>query len=171
MRKYKVKMTPNVRDKLRDIDHLLDQHYITLRVKATETVTVEVDKDITVETRGRKRSKLGPRTERKEVSVERDITILQNPKGFIDSLIQKRNLFPPDVIKGVNTDSGDNSVKMIVNVFDKHQDPEITFLGRDKKGSQFSGVNKAIILAYCEDLEENHSNLCLILGLLQVIII
>ena len=48
-------------------------------------------------------------------------------------------------------------VKMIVNVFDKHQDPEITFLGRDKKGSQFFGVNKAIILAYCEDLEENHS--------------
>ena len=56
-------MTPNVRDKLRDIDHLLDQHYITLRVKATETVTVEVDKDITIERRGRKRSKLGLRTE------------------------------------------------------------------------------------------------------------
>ena len=82
------------------------------------------------------------------MSVERDITILQNPKSFIDSLIQKRNLFPPDVIKRVSTDGGDNSVKMIVNVFDKHQDPEITFLGRDKKGSQFSGVNKAIILAY-----------------------
>ena len=63
MRKYKVKMAPNVRDKHREIDHLLDQHYITLRVKATETVTVEVDEEITVETRGRKRSKLGPRTE------------------------------------------------------------------------------------------------------------
>ena len=87
MRKYKVKMTPNVRDKLRDIDHILDHHYITLRVKATETVLVEVDEDITVETRGRKRSKLGPRTEQKEVSVERDIMILQNPKSFIDSLI------------------------------------------------------------------------------------
>ena len=87
MRKYKVKMAPNVRDKLREIDHLLDQHYITLRVKATETVTVEVEEDITVERRGRKRSKLGPRTERKEVSAERNITILQNPKSFIDSLI------------------------------------------------------------------------------------
>ena len=42
MRKYKVKMAPNVREKLREIDHLLDQHYITLRVKTTETVTVEV---------------------------------------------------------------------------------------------------------------------------------
>ena len=55
MRKYKVKMAPNVRDKLREIDHLLDQHYITLRVKATETVMVEVDKDITVERRGKKK--------------------------------------------------------------------------------------------------------------------
>ena len=106
MRKYKVKMTPNVRDKLRDIDHLLDQHYITLRVQATETVKVEVEEDITVERRGRKRSKLGPRTEQKEVSIERYITILQSPKGFIDSLIQKRNLFPPDVIKRVSTDGG-----------------------------------------------------------------
>ena len=71
----------------------------------------------------------------------------------------------------MSTDGGDNLEKMIVNVFDKRQDPEIAFLGQDKKGSQFSGVNKAIILAYCEDLEENHSNLRLILELLQVIII
>jgi len=89
---------------------------------------VEVEEEITVERRGRKRSKLGPRTERKEVSVERDIIILQNHKSFIDSLIQKRNLFPPDVIKRVSTDSGDDSVKMIFNILDKHHDPEITFL-------------------------------------------
>ena len=104
------------------------------------------------------------------MSVERDITILQNPKNFIDSLIQKRNLFPPDVIKRVSTDGRDNSMKMIANVFDKHQDPEISFLGRDKKGSQYSGVNKANILAYCENLEENHNNLRLILEHLQVYI-
>ena len=66
-------------------EKIQDQHYITLRVKATGTVTVEADKNITVERRGRKKIKLGPRTQRKEVSVERRITIFHNPKSFIDS--------------------------------------------------------------------------------------
>ena len=39
-------MTPNVRENLCEIDHLLDDHYMTLRVKATKTVTVEVKDDI-----------------------------------------------------------------------------------------------------------------------------
>ena len=158
MRKFQVKMTPNVREKLWAIDHLLDDHYVTLRVKATKTVTVEIEDDF-VDRRGRKRSKPGPRTERREVEVEKDITFLKNPKSFIDNLIIERNLFSPDVIKRVSTDGGDNSIKIIVNVFDKHQDPEIFFPQLEKKGNICSGVNRSIILVYCEDLEENYNNL------------
>ena len=40
MQKYPVKITPNVREKLWEINHLLDDHYMTLRVNATMTVTV-----------------------------------------------------------------------------------------------------------------------------------
>ena len=43
LRKFKVKMTPNVREKLRDIDHLLDKEYETIRIKLKETETVEVE--------------------------------------------------------------------------------------------------------------------------------
>ena len=141
---------------------------MTLRVKATKTVTVEIEDDF-VDRRGRKRSKPGPRTERREVEVEKDITFLKNPKSFIDNLIIERNLFSPDVIKLVSTDGRDNSIKMIVNVFDKHQDPEIFSPQLEKKGNICSGVNRSIILAYCEDLEENYNNLRLILELLQVL--
>ena len=130
MRKHKVKMTLNVRKQLHDIDHLLDDHYVTLKVKATKTVTVEVCDNPLVHRRGRKRSKPGPRTEHREVEVERDITILQNPNSFISDLIQEKNLFPPDVIKRVSTDGGDNSMKVIINAFDKHQDPKISFPGQ-----------------------------------------
>ena len=130
---------------------------------------VDVEDDPLVKRRGRKRSKPGPRLERQEVKVERDITILKNPNSFISDLIQERNLFPPDVIKRISTDGGDNSMKMILNAFDKHQDPEISFPGREKKGNLCSGVNRAIILAYCEDLEENYSNLRMIMELLQVL--
>ena len=61
-------------------------------------------------------------------------------------------------------------MKMILNAFDKHQDPEISFPGREKKGNLCSGVNRATILAYCEDLDENYSNLRMIMELLQVIL-
>ena len=58
MRKFQVKMTPNIREKLWAIDHLFDYHYVTLRVKATKTVTVEIEDDF-VDKRGMKRSKPG----------------------------------------------------------------------------------------------------------------
>ena len=42
LRKNKVKMIPDVRKQLKDIDHLLDDEYVTVKMNFTETVTVEV---------------------------------------------------------------------------------------------------------------------------------
>ena len=81
LRKNKVKMTPNVRKKVREIDHLLDNEYVTLKVYMTETVTVEEMED---STEARK-----TKTQRKTVSVKKDLTILKDPKGFISRLIEE----------------------------------------------------------------------------------
>ena len=80
LRKNKVKMTPNVGTKLREIDHLLDDEYVTLKVNMTETVTVESKEDST-QTKTTK--------QRMKISVEKDLTILTDPKGFISRLIDK----------------------------------------------------------------------------------
>ena len=40
-------MTPSVRDKLCDIDHLLDEEYTTVKIKMTKKVTVEMVNDPT----------------------------------------------------------------------------------------------------------------------------
>ena len=37
----------------------------------------------------------------------------------------------------------------------------------DEKGNMCSGVNRIIVLAYCEDLEENYDNIRTILELLR----
>ena len=71
LRSNKVKMTPNVRKKLREIDHLLDDEYVTLKVNMTETGMVESE-DYSTETKTTKK--------RKKVSIEKDITILKDPK-------------------------------------------------------------------------------------------
>ena len=47
-------MTPNVRDKLCDIDHLLDEEYTTVKIKMTKKVTVEMVNDPTTKLMERK---------------------------------------------------------------------------------------------------------------------
>ena len=71
-------------------------------------------------------------------------------------------------MKMISIDGGDNSMKFILNVFDRNQDSEITFPKVEKKGNLCSGVNRSIVLAYCEDLEENYSNCRIIMELLRV---
>ena len=82
LRTHKIKMTPNVKVKLREMDHLLDDEYVTVRVKMTKTETVEVeDKDVRTNEEPKK-VKLGKTTERVKVEVERDITLLKDTKSF-----------------------------------------------------------------------------------------
>ena len=80
-----MKIQPNVRDKLHDIDHLLQDNYETIRLKFKETIFD--DPEIDLKTGKKKKSKV-----KKEIDVERDLTILKDPKGFIDNLIKVRIL-------------------------------------------------------------------------------
>ena len=82
LRKHKVVMVPRIREKLMLEDHQLDDKYETIEVELTKTVTEEVPIDPTVKTRGMKSSKLTKKV-RKEVKVEKDVTILKNPKKFL----------------------------------------------------------------------------------------
>ena len=92
-------MTPNVKVKLKEMDHLLYDEYVTFRVKMTKTETVEVeDKDVRTNEEPKK-VKLGKTTERVKVEVERDITLLKDTKSFISRLITKRGLYKPNILK------------------------------------------------------------------------
>ena len=93
------------------------------------------------------------------IKVERDKTILKDTKSFVSRLIQERGLFEGDVMHRVSIDGGDRSVKVILNTFDRNYDPEISFPKLETKGNLLSGVNQSIIMAYCEDLEENYENI------------
>ena len=109
-----------------------------------------------------------PKTEHQEMEVERDNTILKNPSSFINDLIQKKNMFPPDVIKRISRDGGDNSMKLIISTLDKCKTLR-SFPTREKKGSLCFRVNMAIIMIYCKDLEENYNNIRMIMKFLHVL--
>ena len=114
-------MTPNVRDKLCDIDHLLDEEYTTVKIKMAKKVTVEMVNDPTTKTDGKKM------TERKYVEVERDLTILKDPVRFITRIIEGCGIYEIDAMKRISIVGKDNSMRFNLNFFDRNQDPEITF--------------------------------------------
>ena len=43
LRRNRFKLTPNAISKLKDIDNLLDEEYITVKINMKKTITVEVD--------------------------------------------------------------------------------------------------------------------------------
>ena len=55
--RYSGETRPNVRSKVKDIDHLLDEEYITVRIKMKKTITLEVDKSTGWQKTGRHQKK------------------------------------------------------------------------------------------------------------------
>ena len=160
-------MTPRVREKLMLQDHKLDHDYETIKVKMKKVLMEEVPIDPNVKTRGRKSAKLTKKV-RKEVMEEKDLTILKQPKEFLEQLAKDRFISEGDVVHRISMDGGDNSFKIICNTFSKHQDPEVTFTRTEKPGNLCSGVNRSIVLAYVEGVQENYENLRVVLELLQL---
>ena len=167
MRKHKVVMTPRVRDKLMRQDHMLDKDYETIKIKTQKTVTEEVPIDPSEKRRGRKSAKTTKKIS-KQVEEEKDLAILKNPKEFLDNLAEEHFIWEGDVMHRVSMDGGDNSFKIICNTFSKNQDTEILFTRTEQPGNLCSGINRSIILAFAEDVQENHHNLRVICELLEI---
>ena len=81
MRKHNIVMTSHIRDKLMKQDHMLDEHYMTIRITTQKTVIEEVTIDPSETRRGKKCAKM-TRNITKQVEEEKDLTILKNPKEF-----------------------------------------------------------------------------------------
>ena len=71
-------------------------------------------------------------------------------------LIVERGMWVPDVVTRISSDGDEQSIKWIVNVFDKFHDPEITFTCTETPGNLCSGVKRSIVLCYVEGLKESY---------------
>ena len=68
----------------------------------------------------------------------------------------------------ISIDGGGGSLKVLASIFDKNEDSEVVFTQREQPGSRLTGVNRVILLAYVEDLQETWHNLRIVLELLQL---
>lgn len=65
-------------------------------------------------------------------------------------------------------DSGEGSCKVLASVIDEHQDPEIMDNKVEQPGNRLSGVNRVLVLAYVEQIQETHTNMRKVLELLNL---
>ena len=141
MIKHKVKMSPRIKDKLREYDHILDEEYETIQINFEKSVSEDVPIKFTRSRRGKK-SEVPKITKKitKKVYEVRNLTILKNPKNFLERLAEERHIWPEDVMHRISMDVGDDSLKVICNTFSKHQDNEIFFTCTEHPRNLLSGV-------------------------------
>ena len=97
-----------------------------------------------------------------------DLTMLKDTKDFLEQLAKDRYIWEDDVIHRVSLDGGAGSLKIICNTFSKNQDSEVLFTRTEQPGNLCSGVNRSIVLAFAEGVDENHHNLRIVCELLDL---
>nr|XP_047140995.1 uncharacterized protein LOC124816038 [Hydra vulgaris] len=71
---------------------------------------------------------------------------------------------PYQTLIQIGIDSGGGSLKVICNLFD----PEKERCEDQSSHGTYSGINHSIVLAYCDNLQETHKNLVILLDLLKL---
>ena len=89
-------------------------------------------------------------------TVIKDLVYVKDPKSLVDHGCTVRGLEVDKVIICVGIDSGQGSLKVVMNVFNIKA-------GIDCKESKDTCVNKVLVLAFVKNVTENHANLQIVL--------
>ena len=65
-------------------------------------------------------------------------------------------------------DRGEGSCNILATVMDANHDPDIMDMRVEQPGNRLTGVNRVLVLAYVEQIQESHNNLKRILELLNL---
>lgn len=93
--------------------------------------------------------------------IRRDIVHIKDTSNLILHIIRERALDPHNTIARISVDSGQNMLKVVLNVFDPDE-KETTSIHDD------AGVKRSIILALVEDVPEKNNNLKKVLDPLRL---
>ena len=151
-----------VRRLLREWDHMADDQLILHRLDDLElkvsAVPVQKNKDGEVIKDGVP-AHIEP--------ITRDVLVVKDVAEHFKWVIEKRGLQDTPVKFKIYIDSGEGSFKVLASVINEHQDPEIMDTTVEQPNNMLSGVNRVLVLAYVEEIQETYNNLRKILELLN----
>ena len=151
-----------VRRLLREWDHMADDQLILHRLDDLElkvsAVPVQKNKDGEVIKDGVP-AHIEP--------ITRDVVLVKDVAEHFKWVIEKRGLQDTSVKFNIYIDSGEGSFKVLASVINEHQDPEIMDTTVEQPNNMLSGVNRVLVLAYVEEIQETYNNIRRILELLN----
>ena len=121
LRKDKVRVEPNCRSFLKDIDNYLASEYEHVYME------MEVMKTVSTVKKGKKKGKTSIQNKMVVNLETKDVAIVKDTKQYLELVVRERNLNPDTAVFRVVPDGGGGTFKVMVSVFDGNCDPEITF--------------------------------------------
>lgn len=155
LRSDNVKVEPNTRKFLSDVDQHLAEEY--------ETVTMEMEVLKEIEVKGKQKKNKGKVTRKKKIVVKemKDVAIVKDATKFLNMVIKERGLSPETAVTRVVPDGGGGSFKVVASTYDSDHNS-------DGPGELNTGVNRLLPLAVAESCPERHFNIRQILDHLKL---
>ena len=156
-------MEKALKRKLREWDHLMDQQLIfcTMNNIELKISTKKAEKDM----EGNVVKAAVPIHIK---AITKDVIIVKDVVEHFDWVVEKRGMERSSVSVKIYIDSGEESYKVLATVMDANHDPEIMDMRVEQPGNRLTGVNRVLVLAYVEQIQESHNNLRRILELLNL---
>ena len=150
------------RRQLREWDHLTDDQLelITSDNFEMKVKAVPAKKD-------KKGKVLVPAVPAHIKTITKDVVVVKDVEKHLEWVVEQRGMERSSVKVKVYIDSGEGSCKVLATVMDENHDPEVMDTKLEQPGNRLAGVNRVLVLAYVEGLQETHKNMETILVLLN----
>ena len=100
-------------------------------------------------------------------NITKEIVTVRNVMDHFHWVVENQKMDHNQTKFKVYIDSGEGSLKVLASITEKHNDPEVMISSLEQPNNRLSGVNRVLLLAYVEDIEESHHNMRIILDLLK----
>ena len=101
-------------------------------------------------------------------AITKDVIVVKDVAELLDWVVEQRGMERSSVSVKIYIDSGEGSCKVLATVMDASHDPDIMDTSVEQPGNRLTGVNRVLVLAYVEQIQESHTNLRRILELLNL---
>ena len=101
-------------------------------------------------------------------AITKDVIVVKDVAEHLDWVVEQRGMERSSVSVKIYIDSGEGSCKVLATVMDASHDPDIMDTSVEQPGNRLTGVNRVLVLAYVEQIQESHTNHRRILELLNL---
>jgi hypothetical protein len=157
LRKGNIKVESNVNEILEEIGRELEEEYEDVKMVFEKTEKEESEQ----KSKKKKKKKV-------IVKTETSVTVARDAAGLVKKVAEARGISLDNIKSRVVIDGGQGSLKVVVSIFDKNVDPEVTFGGQEGVREKVTGSSRLIILAEVDGGQERYSNLRQLFDKLQL---